>query len=165
MTTSTSTPDPTMAAISAALGRAGSGDVESARRQLLAIWRQIGILGDPLHRCTLAHYLADLHDDPAESLVWDLRALDAAEALTDVRARQHHADLEVAGFFPSLYLNLADNFRRLGAFGVAAENISLAEQHLAAVPESPYGDEVRTAVREVRQAIAAQDPAPRPSAP
>ena len=161
----TGTPDPTMDAITSAVGLAGSGDQESARRELLGLWQDIGVLGDALHRCTLAHFLADLYDDPAEGLVWDLRALDAAEALTDVRTRQHHAVLDVAGFYASLYLNLADNFRRLGAFRVAAENISHAEQHLIALPEGAYGDQVRKAVREVGQAIATQDTARRPSAP
>ncbi|MGW3068526.1 hypothetical protein ACWDA8_34880, partial [Streptomyces sp. NPDC001130] len=32
----------------------------------------------PLHRCTLAHYLADTHDDPEDELAWDLRALSRA---------------------------------------------------------------------------------------
>lgn len=86
MSTSPSTPDPTMDAISAAVLRGCDGDTESARRDLLSLWQRIGAAGDAFHRCTLAHYLADLYDDPAESLVWDVRALDAADALTDERA-------------------------------------------------------------------------------
>ncbi|UGT45649.1 hypothetical protein LTV02_10240 [Nocardia yamanashiensis] len=165
MTTTAATPDPTMEAIGAAVGIGRAGDVESARRDLLAIWEQIGVAGDPLHRCTLAHYLADLYEDPAESLVWDVRALDAADALTDDRAQQHHAGLQVAGFYPSLHLNLADNFRRLGAFHAAADHIDDAEQHTAALADGPYGDTIRTAIHEVKQAIANRDTARRASAP
>lgn len=60
-----------------------AGDREEARNRLGAIWSEIGEEGDDLHRCTLAHYMADAQDDPADELAWDLRALTAAEALRD----------------------------------------------------------------------------------
>ncbi|GAA1768234.1 hypothetical protein [Luedemannella helvata] len=164
MTTPSATPDPTMEAIGTAVGRGHAGDIDAARRDLLVIWEQIGAAGDPFHRCTLAHYLADLYDDPAEALVWDVRALDAADALTDERAQQHHASLHVAGFYPSLYLNLADNFRRLGSFQAAGEQIDKAEQHTSALPDGPYGDTIRTAIRDVNQAITNRDTTRRASA-
>ncbi|MDX6313811.1 MAG: hypothetical protein QOF44_3275, partial [Streptomyces sp.] len=47
------------------------GDREEARNRFLALWEEIGEDGDPLHRCTLAHYMADTQDDPEEELVWD----------------------------------------------------------------------------------------------
>ena len=55
---------------------------------------------------------ADLYPDAAVALIWDVRALDAAEALTDQWAQEHDASLQVAGFYPSLHLNynLADDF-------------------------------------------------------
>ncbi|MFC4080269.1 hypothetical protein [Amycolatopsis samaneae] len=165
MTTPAATPDLTMEAIGAAVGLGREGDVESARRDLLAIWHRIGVLGDPFHRCTLAHYLADLYEDPAESLVWDVRALDAADALTDERARRHHASLEVAGFYPSLHLNLADNFRRLGAFEAAAGHIDAAERRVSRLPEGPYGDLIRSGIQGVAEAIGNRDTARRPTAP
>lgn len=165
MTTTDAAPDPTMEAIGEAVNLGREGDTESARRDLLTIWRQIGVGGDPLHRCTLAHYLADLYEDPAEALIWDVRALDAADTLTDERAQQHHASLHLAGFYPSLYLNLADDLRRLGAFHAAAEQIGNAEQHTSALPDGAYGDTIRTAIREVEQAILNRDTARRGSAP
>lgn len=164
-TASAATPDPTMGAIGAAVALGREGNVESARRELLAIWQQIGVVGDPFHRCTLAHNLADLYENPAESLVWDVRAFDAADALTDESVQQHHAGLHVAGFYPSLYLNLADNFRRLGAFQAAAEHINEAEKHTSALPEGSYGDIIRSAIHEVTQAISNRDTTRRASAP
>lgn len=161
----TTTPDPTMELISAAVLRGRESDAGSARRELLAIWQRTGVSGDPFYRCTLAHYLADLHEDPAEALIWDVRALDAADALTDERARQHHASLAVAGFYSSLHVNLADDLRRLGAFRAAAEQIELAEQHAPALPDGPYGDTIRTAVSEIGRAVAERDTARRASAP
>ncbi len=163
--TPSAAPDRTMDAIGAAVTIGRQGDLDTARRDLLTLWQEIGVLGDPLHRCTLAHYLADLYDNPAESLVWDVRALDAADALTDQRAQQHHASLRVAGFYPSLYLNIADNLRRLGAFQAAAEHINEAEKRTAALPDGPYGDTVRSAIREVAAAITTHDTTRRSSAP
>lgn len=60
-----------------------AGDREEARNRLGAIWSEIGEEGDALHRCTLAHYMADAQDEPADELAWDLRALGAAEELRD----------------------------------------------------------------------------------
>jgi len=154
-----------MEAIGAAVVLGHEGDTESARRDLLAIWSRVGAAGDPYHRCTLAHYLADLYESPAEALVWDVRALDAADALTDERAQQHHAHLQVAGFYPSLHLNIADNLRRLGAFGAAAEHVDDAARHAPALADDAYGDMLRTAISEVRQAIADRDTERRASAP
>ena len=164
-TESSATSDTTMEAISAAVSLGRVGAVETARRDLLAIWRQVGAVGDAFHRCTLAHYLADLYENPAESLVWDIRAIDAADALTDERAQAHDASLHVRGFYPSLFLNLADNFRRLGAFETAAAHIDEAEKHTSVLSEGAYGESIRTAIRQVADAITAQDTSRRVSAP
>lgn len=163
--TPAATPDATMEAIGKAVFLGREGDIEPARRDLLAIWSQIGVAGDPFHRCSIAHYLADLYESPAEALIWDVRALDAADALTDERAQQHHASLQVAGFYPSLYLNTADNLRRLGAFDAAAEHINNADRHASALSADAYGDTIRTAICEVRQAIENRDTERRASAP
>ena len=165
MTETAATPDPTMEAIAKAVVLGREGDIESARRDLLAIWHETGAAGDPFHRCTLAHYLADLYEEPAQALIWDVRALDAADALTEKRVQQHHATLHVTGFYPSLYLNIADNLRRLGAFEAAAEHINNAEQHAAALSDDAYGNTIRTAINEVHEAIDNRDTARRASAP
>lgn len=165
MTATAETPDPTAEAIDRAVMLGHRGDTESARRDLLATWTQVGVAGDPFHRCTLAHNMADLCDHPAEALMWDVRALDAADALTDERAQQHHATLFVAAFYPSLYLNIADNLRLLGAFSAAAHHIGTAEQHSSALPANAYGNTIRTAISQVREAITNRDTARRASAP
>lgn len=165
MTTAPTRPDPTMEAIGRAVTEGRAGEVDSARRQLLDLWSGTGATGDPLHRCALAHYLADLYEDPARALVWDVRALDAADSVTDERAGEHHAGLYVAGFYPSLHLNLADNHRRLGSFEAAAEHVDAARTHAPNLPEGPYGDALRTAVEEVAGAVTRKDTARRSSAP
>ncbi len=158
-------PDPTMEAIGAAVAEGQNGQAQTARRELLDLWSAIGPTGDPLHRCTLAHHLADLHEDPAQALAWDVRALDAADAVTEQRLREHHAGLSVAALYPSLHLNLADDYRRLGSFDAAAEHIEAARQHLPGLPGGVYGDFLRTAVEQVAEAITRRDTAKRSSAP
>ncbi|MGW0790591.1 hypothetical protein ACWD04_20670 [Streptomyces sp. NPDC002911] len=164
MTTAPADPDPTMEAIGQAVTEGRAGDVTAARRKLLSLWSAIGVTGDPLHRCSLAHYLADLYEDPAQALAWDTRALDAADAVTEQRVQEHHTSLHIAGFYPSLHLNLADNYRRLGSFEAATEHIDAAGAHAHALPQNPYGDLLRGAVQEVAEAIAGRDRARRASA-
>lgn len=56
----TAPPAPTMEAIRQAVTEGRAGDIASARQNLLTLWSAVGVTGDPLHRCSLAHYLADL---------------------------------------------------------------------------------------------------------
>ncbi|MGW1171615.1 hypothetical protein [Streptomyces sp. NPDC002550] len=165
MTTTPASPDPTMKAIGQAVVEGRRGDIVSARHKLLNLWSAIGVIGDPLHRCSLAHYLADLYEDPAQALAWDVRALDAADAVTEQRVQEHHAGLHIAGFYPSLHLNLADNYRRLGSFDAAAEHINAAKEHAPNLPQDAYGAFLRIALDEVAEAISQRDTAKRPSAP
>lgn len=165
MTSSPATPDSTMELIGNAVELGRSGEIASARTSLLNIWQQIGASGDPFYRCTLAHYLADLYDHPAEALIWDTRALDAAASITDDRAQRQHRSLQVAGFYPSLFLNIADNLRRLGAFDSALEHIAQAEERCDALPDDGYGKTIRTAISEVHRSIDEGDSERRESAP
>lgn len=154
-----------MDAITAAVTAGRAGDPDAGRASLEQIWTELTAAGDALHRCTLAHSLADFYDDPAMSLIWDVRALDAADALTDQRAQQHHGSLQVAGFYPSLYLNLADDLRRLGSFVAAERFADQSREHLSALPEGPYGDTIRSALSEVTAAIGARSTQRRDSDP
>lgn len=131
------------------------GNAAEARARLIALWDRVGVTGDPLHRCTISHYLADLCDDAAEALTWDVRALDAAGAVTDDRAKAHHASLSVAGFYPSLHLNLADNYRRLGSFAAATQHLGEARRRLGVLADDTYGQTVRAGIDHVAAALAA----------
>ncbi|MGX9924050.1 hypothetical protein ACWIG4_29845 [Streptomyces sp. NPDC002248] len=165
MTTTPASPDSTMEAIGQAVIEGRAGDIATARQKLLDIWSTIGATGDPLHRCSIAHYMADLYEDPAQALAWDIRALDAADSLTDQRVQEHHTALQVAGFYPSLHLNLADNYRRLGSFKAATEHINAAHEHAPNLPQDAYGALLRTAIEQVSEAITQRNTAKRASAP
>ncbi|MBE1492718.1 hypothetical protein [Plantactinospora soyae] len=151
--------DRTMASIVEAVEWGRAGRTGAARDRLTALWAEIGPAGDPLHRCSLAHYLADLQDDPADELRWDLRALEAADSLTDERAQRHHASLAVAAFRPSLQLNLADDYRKLGRPDQARKHLALARENLHLLGDDAYGQMIRDGIARL-DATLAGDPTP-----
>lgn len=140
--------------ITASVTKGRAGDSESARLELLSIWDDIGVGGDPFHRCTLAHYLADLFGHPAQALVWDVRALDAADELSDQRARRFETSLRVAAFYPSLHLNIADNLRRLSAFDAAQEHIEATRRACSSLGDEDYGRSIKSSIDSVEIGIA-----------
>ncbi|MET7287248.1 hypothetical protein [Streptomyces sp. NPDC005573] len=133
------------------------GDREEARSRLLELWAETGAAGDPLHRCTLAHYLADTQDDPADELAWDLRALSAAEELTDGRPGADPST--VRGFYPSLYLNLAADYLKLGRSEAARTHLSLARRACGALVDDGYGAGVRAAINRLELRLGDDGPA------
>ncbi|MGI8677256.1 MAG: hypothetical protein ACR2LX_00930 [Jatrophihabitans sp.] len=123
--------DPTMIRIGKGIELNQRGERGAARELLTQVWADIGgEAGDPLHRCALAHSMADVQDDVGDELTWDLRALAAADLLTDERAAQAGVTSPVAGFYPSLHLNLGNCYHKLGEEDVAREHL---ERGLAAV--------------------------------
>ncbi|WP_037362136.1 hypothetical protein [Amycolatopsis orientalis] len=155
----------TMAEITAAVALGRTGSPDAARARLRELWEEIGPDGNPFHRCVLAHYQADLFADPAEALVWDIRAVDAAATVTDEQVQAHDAGLAVAGFYPSLHLNLADNFRRLGSFSAAAEQLAAARKHQDVLADDEYGAVIRQAIDGVAEAIERRSTERRTTAP
>ncbi|MCP9946601.1 hypothetical protein LUX12_20345 [Streptomyces somaliensis] len=122
------------------------GDREEARNRLHALWERIGADGDPLHRCTLAHYLADAQDDPDAELAWDLRALIAAEALGEERLARHGTAAALRALYPSLHLNLAADYLGLHRPDDARAHLDRARAASAALADDGYGAGVRAAI-------------------
>ncbi len=146
--------DPVMVQITDAveLGRAGDGD--AARWRLTEIWDEIGPQGDPFHRCVLAHFAADVQSDVKAELMWDLRALAAAGEVTDERAQHYHGSLSVAGFYPSLYASLADDYRRLGDWQQAREHLRRAQDAVGVLGDDPYGRLIREGIARCADELA-----------
>ncbi|GAB2891135.1 hypothetical protein GCM10027074_69270 [Streptomyces deserti] len=128
-----------------------AGDREEARHRFLDLWAEIGEHGDPLHRCTLAHYLADTQDDPADELAWDLRALTAAEEAGGDRPAE--AAVAVRALYPSLHLNLAADYVKLGRREAARTHLRWARGAADALADDRYGDGVRAAIRELESRL------------
>ena len=62
--------------------------------------------------------------------MWNERALAAIGGVSDERAQEFDASLQVRGFMPSLYLGLADDHRRLGDASRAHEFLGKGASHV-----------------------------------
>ncbi|GAA4949497.1 hypothetical protein [Actinoplanes utahensis] len=147
-------PDEVMAAIGAAVEQGRAGDRAAARETLTALWDRTGGHGDALHRCSIAHYLADLQDETTDELLWDQRALAAVTGLDDERARRFHDSLQARAFLPSLHLNLADAYRRTGDPASARHHLAAATTDVDLLPDDDYGAMLRSGIDKVRNALA-----------
>jgi hypothetical protein len=140
--------DEALSRISAAVAL-GATDRDASRAGLTAIWAEVEA-GDPLHRCVLAHYLADLQDDVRDELRWDLRALAAADEVDD-GAVAH--ELDVRALYPSLHLNLGDDYRRLGAAVQAREHLAQARAAEHVLPDDGYGRMIRGGIADLARRL------------
>ncbi|MFF4880143.1 hypothetical protein [Micromonospora sp. NPDC000668] len=132
----------------------GRGQREAARHLFAQIWDEInGEQGDPLHVCVLAHAMADVQDDVHEELVWDQRALTAADRLTEFRVAEAGVMLPVAGLYPSLHLNLAECYRKLGDLGRAREHLQLAQTGIGALGDDEYAQLIRGGLDRLTQLL------------
>ncbi|MDT4949340.1 MAG: hypothetical protein QOJ37_1935 [Pseudonocardiales bacterium] len=135
-----STPDATMTRIGQGMELSRRGEGATARQLFAQVWSDIGgESGDPLHRCAVAHSMADVQDDVREELLWDLRALEAADVITDERAAQAGVAGGVAGFYPSLHLNLGECYRKLGDVNRALEHLEQGRACVASLGGDGYG--------------------------
>ncbi|MEJ8633647.1 hypothetical protein ABZY19_25770 [Streptomyces sp. NPDC006475] len=141
--------DAVMTRIGQAIMLLHGGDREEARNRFGTLWAEIGDAGEPLHRCTLAHYMADTQDDPVDELAWDLRALAAAEGLSEQRTAAHQAGLAVRAFYPSLHLNLAADYVKLHRPQAARIHLDRARSATDALGDDGYGRGVRAAIERL----------------
>ncbi|MFJ3868432.1 hypothetical protein ACIQUP_19840 [Streptomyces nigra] len=129
-----------------------AGDREEARRRLLDLWTELGADGDPLHRCTLAHYLADTHDDPTDELAWDLRALTEAESAGGAGPADGPRSVPaLKALYPSLHLNLAADYVKLDRAEAARAHLRRARGAAGALGDDSYGDGVRAEIRRLER--------------
>ncbi|WP_243741448.1 SRPBCC family protein [Actinomycetospora succinea] len=135
--------DPVMTHIGAAGELSRAGDVDGARAAFAKLWRAAVAEDDAFHRCVVAHFAADAEPDVEQELAWDLRALEAADEVTDERLAAFHAGLTVASFYPSLLLGLADDYRRVGDDARAREHLARGQEVLGVLGDDPYGETVR----------------------
>lgn len=133
-------PDLVMKAVGEGIKLSQSGDREAARRLFAEVWEQIGgERGDPFHRCALAHWMADVQDDVRDELRWDRRALEAADLVSDERVAAAGVTSPVAGFYPSLHLNLGECYRKLGDYDQARHHLAAGRAAVDALPDDGYG--------------------------
>jgi hypothetical protein len=145
--------DPTLIRIGEVAQAGHQGDREAARHRFAEIWDEIGERGDPLHRCTLAHVMADVQVDVHDELRWDQRALAAAELVTEARAQQAGMTLPVAALYPSLHLNLSECYRKLGDLARAREHLQQARASIDVLGDDEYGRLIRDGLQKVAERL------------
>ena len=145
--------DPTLIRIGEVAQAGHQGDREAARHRFAEIWDEIGERGDPLHRCTLAHVMADVQVDVHDELRWDQRALAAAELVTEARAQQAGMTLPVAALYPSLHLNLSECYRKLGDLARAREHLQQAQATIGVLGDDEYGRLIRAGLEQVAERL------------
>lgn len=116
------------------MGAEAEGRDDAARDLFLQAWE---VAADDYEKCVAAHYLARHQPTPEETLRWNQESLDRAALVGDER---------VAGFYPSLHLNLAKACGELGRTDEARRHYERAAAHIGALPPGPYGDMIRTAI-------------------
>jgi hypothetical protein len=94
-----------------------------------------------LDACIAAHYLARLQETPERILEWNQKAL----VYADLARKETSVGSDLAGFYPSLYLNLGMSYEGTGDATMARHYYDLAAQKLEML-SGEYGDIVRRGV-------------------
>lgn len=141
--------EPTWDEVLRAAGQRDLLDVQERLRLLSAGW---AVLPETAFakRCVVAHYLADLHSDPAEALDWDLRALDAYRWIDQDDLLPLGIE-DPAIFAPSLHLNVGDDYFALGEFARADSHARSAEEALSRVASDPLNIMIGRGVIALRE--------------
>ncbi|MGW7517889.1 hypothetical protein ACWGJ2_20110 [Streptomyces sp. NPDC054796] len=142
-------PDATMVRIGQAIILHRGGDREEARKRFGLLWEETGEEGDLFHRCTIAHYMADTQDDPVAELEWDLRALEAADAIAREEAKWGEHTRAVRSFYPSLYLNLAADHVKLGDESAALRELARARGAAGVLADDEYAAGIRAGIERL----------------
>lgn len=133
------TPDPVMVEVDRGIQLGRAGEREAARLVFMQLWEALGEKGEPLHRCAVSHSMADVQDEPDEELVWDLRALEAADEVTEESVEMAGMAGGVRSLYPSLHLNLSDVYRRLGRVDLARDHVEKGRVALEEVDDGEGG--------------------------
>ena len=112
----------------------GQGRHEDAAALYREAW---AIHSDDYEACIAAHYLAREQETLEESLRWNQAALDHALAVDEER---------IAGFLPSLYLNLGWSHEVLGDAATARACYLAGAARVAGLPAGGYTDVVRDGI-------------------
>jgi hypothetical protein len=129
-----------------------AGERNNAREQFRKLW-EILDMDDHFHRCVLAHYMADAQDDAEAELHWDRIAIEMAMAASSSAFDNRFPGMTLASFFPSLHLNLASSYEKLGRLNDAIEHAEMAQRAASALPDSPLGTMTAQAITRIRSRL------------
>ena len=134
-------------------------EAAEGRRLLEELWEELGS-DKPYHRAVTAHYLADTQVELEDELKWDLLAMEAAQAVFDQPEGSSPYLSVVQAFMPSLHLNLADGYRRMGDFDKARHHAEEGAAAAGVLGVDHYGQTVRGGLIRVQAQIDELDKGP-----
>ena len=138
--------------ILAAIDTLHRGDVDRARAELEAIWARVDP-DDRFHRCVVAHYLADAQQHPAVELRYDVLALAAARGATAAEFDDRFPGVTLGGFLPSLHLNLAASYERVGELTLARVHAGEAAEAAARLPQTDLAELTKRAIERIARRL------------
>jgi tetratricopeptide (TPR) repeat protein len=134
--------NPVVALCAQGMQAEAEGDLDAAGALFEQAWEA---RSDDFEACVAAHYVARHQTTAVGVLEWNRRALEHADAVGDER---------VAGFYPSLYLNLGWAHEQLDEPREARRFYVLAAGSAEELADYSYGDMVRGGVAAGLQRIA-----------
>ncbi|MET9328303.1 hypothetical protein [Tsukamurella sp. NPDC003166] len=147
------------------LGAAMTGERAERKQKLESVWVRLEP-SDHASRCIAAHYIADVQGELDAEVEWDEVALAESAHVSDADLQAVHESLSVAGFMPSLHLNLADGYRRQGRFAEASDRLQTSREFdfaLDSAPDPAYATVIREGQERLAARIAAGDRTGQPS--
>lgn len=134
--------DTVQARIRAAMRQRESGDTVGAYDALSRMWPEVES-GDAFDRLFFAHTFADVQTSPEDELHWDLIALAAVEHVTEARSAEQGIPGGRDGLRPSLHLNVANCYKRLGDEPNTQYHLQTGSQLLHLLDDGAYGSLIR----------------------
>lgn len=117
-----------------------AANVAEAMKVYSDAFEALAARGDHFSASNVAHMAGVAEPDPARKLEWNERALSEADAVEDRQS--------VAGFYASLYNNLAFSHSLLDNRAEALRCIRMARTHVGAIEPGPYADRVKSAIQK-----------------
>jgi hypothetical protein len=142
-----------MAQIGEGIALHTAGDHVAARTLFAGLWARVDAGTDPLIRCAIAHAMADVEPDPRTAVDWDVRALAAADEVDQTHLEAAGTSAQAADLYPSLHLNLAAGYQRLGDASLAGHHIARGRSALAAISPGDYARMIEAAFARIEAAL------------
>jgi hypothetical protein len=132
--------DPTMNRISEGIELTHRGERDAACRLFAGVWGDIGGEGgDPLHRCALAHSMADLQEDVKEGTPLGLASASCRRPAHRRTRRAGRCHESGGGVLSVLHVNLAECYRKLDDFDETRGHLRRGSAVVSALPDDGYG--------------------------
>jgi len=141
------------AEMTAAIQQLRGGDRSGGRQALEVVWAKIADDPEPMHECVLAHHMADAQDDLTDELAWDVRALDAASRCGPTTTWGPQQGLSIGLFMPSLHVNLAEDYFKLGDPARSREHLALAREFVGELADDAYGQLIRRGIERLARQL------------